>query len=48
MWRGLQPAEFRPCKDETPQAEARATKIGSGPPQISLFNFYSNLTGGFM
>jgi len=24
-WRGLQPVGFRPCKDKTPQAEARAT-----------------------
>ena len=24
-WRGLQPAGFRPRKDQTPQAEARAT-----------------------
>jgi hypothetical protein len=25
MWRGLSPADFGPCKDQTPQAEARAT-----------------------
>ncbi len=25
MWRGLQPAGVRPCKDQNPQAEARAT-----------------------